>query len=177
MRITKRDGFSLIELMIVVIIVGIVAALVMLNATANETVDVQVTAKRVIRSIHSLRSAWLAYQADNFELLGVPSFNINDPSVKRALERYSDRKLDDDIARYGSIDIRCERGTGANSNQERIYLGFKPSAHSTFGNAEQKDRVIDILETDPMRSDYNLVKEDGHPYDGDANSSIMIRVW
>jgi prepilin-type N-terminal cleavage/methylation domain-containing protein len=173
----RRDAFSLVELLLVIVITGIIGALVLLNMTSKDAIDVQVEARNMVRSIHSLRSAWLDYHADKFTLLGVPDFDINDPSFVASLEVYADRSFSDEIGRYGSVDIVTRRINASNFKQH-VYIGFRPNSSSTFGvESGLRNRVIDVLKSSNFLSLYGLVKADGTDYTGQAGEPILIRVW
>ncbi|MDR3255962.1 MAG: type II secretion system GspH family protein [Synergistaceae bacterium] len=166
----RSGGFSLVELLLVIVITGILGALLLLNASSSEKVDAQVEAKRIVRSLHSLRTAWLSYNSDKFEMLGVPSYNISTDSaiVTKSLELYmSTRKLDEETARYGSIDIQTVNGTGG----DRVYLGF--NSKGDFGGSDMlKTSVPGILSG--MSADYGIVGAAGGAYV--QGGSIMIRI-
>jgi hypothetical protein len=129
-------------------------------------VDAQVEAKRVIRALYSLRSAWLSYHADKFVMLGVPDYNVlTDSAVLTAsLDRYIDsRTFDEDTKRYGRINI--------SSIVNRVYLGF--NGDGDFGdNDSLKNSVIDILKSD-FGKDYGIVNTSGDLYTGGA---FMLRI-
>ncbi|MDR0615273.1 MAG: prepilin-type N-terminal cleavage/methylation domain-containing protein [Synergistaceae bacterium] len=168
MRVIKREAFSLVELLLVVVIMGILGALILLNMSTSERIDAQTEAKRFVRSLHSLRSAWIAYNADKYTFLGVPNYDPTDAAqvtaVQRSLEIYANRAdFAADVRRYGKINIITDP---VNDAYSRIYLGFDGTG-DFGGDADKKDAVMDILEGDFGKS-YQIMA---------SFDSLMLRVW
>jgi prepilin-type N-terminal cleavage/methylation domain-containing protein len=182
----KRGAFSLVELMLVVVIMGILGALVILNMSTSQKIDSQTEAKRFVRSLYSVRSAWLAYIADRHEFPGVPEYDLTKAAqvaaVQRSLEIYANRNdLDDDVRRYGKINIVTVPVTPYYSH---IFLGFDGTGNFG-GDSQKKEEVLKILSGDFGMS-YRLASGDfgsdlGSPeyfeVDGKQMNETMIRVW
>jgi prepilin-type N-terminal cleavage/methylation domain-containing protein len=171
MRVIKREAFSLVELMLVVVIMGILGALILLNMSTSERIDAQTEAKRFVRSLYSLRSSWIAYHADKHVFLGVPHYSLTDATqvaaVQWSLEIYADRPdFRDDVSRYGKINIITVPETTAYS---QIYLGFDCTG-DFGGDANKKDEVLGILKGEFGQS-YRLTSVDS------AVDSLLLRVW
>ena len=130
MRVVKRGAFSLVELLLVVVIMGIVGALILLNMSTSESIDAQTEAMRYVRSVHGVRNAWIAYMADRHVFLGVPDYDATDPAqaeaILRSLDLYADKAgLADDVSRYGNIRIETVQGPAPNAKYySHIFLGF-----------------------------------------------------
>jgi type II secretory pathway pseudopilin PulG len=167
----KREAFSLVELMLVVVITGILGALILLNMSTSERIDAQTEAKRFVRSLYALRSSWIAYNADKYVFLGVPDYNLSDATqvaaVQRSLEIYADRTgLAEDVSRYGNIVIET---VPASEYYSHIFLGFDGTG-DFGGNANKKNEVMGILRGEFGQS-YRVTSVDS------AANSLMLRVW
>jgi prepilin-type N-terminal cleavage/methylation domain-containing protein len=179
MSAVKRGAFSLVELMLVVVIMGILGALVILNISTSERIDAQTEAKRFVRSLNSVRSAWLAYVADRHEFLGVPNYSLTDPAqvaaVQRSLEIYANRNdLDDDVRRYGKINIMTVPATPYYSH---IFLGFNVDDGDFGGDDRKKTEVLSIL-NGGFGNAYRLTSGDfGLTSPVLFGGPIMMRVW
>ena len=64
MSVSKRKGFTLIELMIVIVVIGVLAAMMMFSATEATT---SAKATNIINNLQALKRAALAYYADNMD--------------------------------------------------------------------------------------------------------------
>lgn len=134
-----RRGFSLAEIVIVIVIMGIIVALVALGGSSSEGINAQTEARRYIRTLQTLRSAWIAAYADTGQMIGItmpgtiPSnpgagqhvLNGSDPATQpliNTLTKYTDRIVVDDIRRYGgTLILRTAPVTQGNA----VYLGFQ----------------------------------------------------
>jgi len=82
-KLRKRSGFTLVELLIVIIIIGILAGAMLLVAGSGTD---SAEATKVISNLRGLKSAALLYYADN-------SSNPTEPTIAD-LEKYMDRDLE-----------------------------------------------------------------------------------
>ena len=64
MKNTKRSGFTLVELLIVIVVIGVLSAMMMLSST--EAVS-SAKAADIISDLRNLKTAALAWYADNLE--------------------------------------------------------------------------------------------------------------
>lgn len=118
----SRRGFSLVELMIVMVIIAVLAAGVLLSGSSTDTVSAYGEARKLEATLKTLRSAWLACYADTYRMPGVPGNNTYELSsdVAATLARYADRSLAEDIAAYGNIRV----ATSSLNADDAIYIGF-----------------------------------------------------
>ncbi|MDR1581428.1 MAG: prepilin-type N-terminal cleavage/methylation domain-containing protein [Synergistaceae bacterium] len=106
-----KKGFSLVELLLVIVLIAIIMALVTLSGgSMMASTSAQTEARRLIRTVQSLRSAWYACYADTQVMLGVNGATLTNngtfaENLARDLSTYSDRSLTEEAARYGSISI------------------------------------------------------------------------
>lgn len=109
-----REGFSLVEVLIVIIIIAILAGLLAISMSGSqENVDVG----RLINSIRTIKSAYIACYADTHKYL-LPNDGAEASSdLVASLEKYAGKSLAEEIHDYGPITI--QQGTN-----ESIYIGF-----------------------------------------------------
>lgn len=65
-RATNRKGFTLVELLIVIVVIGILSAMMMLSSTEAVT---SANASNIISNLRNLKTAALAYYVDNLDYL------------------------------------------------------------------------------------------------------------
>lgn len=86
---SKRSGFTLVELLIVIIIIGILAgAMLLVRQSGQDSADATV----IISDLRTMKAAALMYDADNpkRDLVGLMGTNI----IKE-IEKFMDRPVDD----------------------------------------------------------------------------------
>jgi prepilin-type N-terminal cleavage/methylation domain-containing protein len=176
--IWARDkGFSLAELLLVIVIMAILSGIVLLNLSSEEIIDAQTEARQLVRSLQSVRSSWLAYYADRNVMLGIPgsgAYAANSPLV-RSLEIYADREsLRDDVTKYGgSLIVQSTVGT-TSANPLRIYVGYRGTWRLGVRNAEVVRSIKRLL----ADSDSGLLGSTFAKYDFSEsdNQTVLLRV-
>lgn len=86
---SKRSGFTLVELLIVIIIIGILAgAMLLVRQSGQDSADATV----IINDLRTMKAAALMFDADNPKRDLTPLIGVN--SIKH-LEKFMDRPVDD----------------------------------------------------------------------------------
>ncbi|MDR3354974.1 MAG: type II secretion system GspH family protein [Synergistaceae bacterium] len=173
----RKKGFSLVELLLVIVILAILSGVVMLSLSSGEVIDAQTEARQLVRSLQSVRSSWLAYYADKNEMLGLPGGGIyaaNSPLV-RSLEIYADREaLRDDVTKYGgSLVVRSFVDSGG-ARPLKVYIGYQGSWKLEQKNAEVKRSIKKLL----AESDFGLLGADYKKYafTESDNQTVLLRM-
>ena len=87
-REMKREGFTLVELLIVIVVIGVLSAMMMLSST--EAVS-SAKAADIVSDLRNLKTAALAYYADNLSTAEASGFSlktIGDATTNNALAKY-----------------------------------------------------------------------------------------
>ncbi|MBR0094254.1 MAG: prepilin-type N-terminal cleavage/methylation domain-containing protein [Synergistaceae bacterium] len=82
-REMKRKGFTLVELLIVIVVIGVLSAMMMLSST--EAVS-SAKASDIVSDLRNLKTAALAYYADNLTAAENASFDLS--GVKTGIAKY-----------------------------------------------------------------------------------------
>ena len=97
----KQRGFTLVELLIVIIIMGILAgAMMLIVSSGNEAAE----AAKIISDLRSLKSAAMIYYLDNPD---GPAPQI-DPDLKMRMDRPPDARYSIDESASGVIFAQCD---------------------------------------------------------------------
>ena len=154
----RGKGFSLVELLLVIVIVAILSGIVLLNLSSEEVIDAQAEARQLVRSLQSVRSSWLAYYADRNVMLGIPGGGTYAAGshLVRSLEIYAGREsLWDDVKKYGSSLIVRSVADSTAAKPLRIYVGY-PTA-----SWKMRDEVAASVKKLLAGSDLGLVGGNG----------------
>ena len=86
-RLVCREGFTLVELLIVIVVIGVLSAMMMLSST--EAVS-SARVSNIISNLRNLKTAALAYYTDNLDTYStIPADGtLNDTTIKEAIFKY-----------------------------------------------------------------------------------------
>jgi prepilin-type N-terminal cleavage/methylation domain-containing protein len=167
-KFSAKKGFTLVELLLVIVLMAIIMAVVTLSGSNMiESTNAQTEARKLIREVQLLRSAWLACYADSQVQIGIlPA----EASVTEQIRAYSDRSLSEEIDRYGDIDI-------ISNDSGLIRIGFKGPWNLGM-NRDAVNTMIEVIGN--QAGDYDILFDNtpiasGAPYAHPAKS-ISIRV-
>ena len=166
-RAAAGRGFTLVELLLVIVLISILMALVTLSGfNMMESTNAQTEVRRIIRTVHALRSAWLACYADTQKMIGVSGGVWNSNSIVAELSTYSDRSLADEVKRYGEIKVEA-----IPAGSRSIYIGFAPASpnQGAWSKPSTRQMIKDSLIA--QKDDYELLVD----VPGDNNVFIRIK--
>lgn len=115
--IKKRAGFTLVELLIVIIIIGILAGSMMLVAGSGTD---KAEAAKIVSNLRSLRTAALLYHADNTR----NAIEVPLPGLA-SLDKYMDRKLEDITNAYSFKKGTVTWDGQGKKNDDNWYIEYK----------------------------------------------------
>ncbi len=117
-RDSKRKGFTLVELLIVIVVIGILSAMMMISST--EAVS-SAKAANIIGNMRALKTAALAYYVDNVGGQGSSSLSITISAISKYLSGTDTGKIRNSGCTY-TVDgntITCTVG-GEKNEKDRV---------------------------------------------------------
>lgn len=137
--IKKRAGFTLVELLIVIIIIGILAGSMMLVAGSGTE---KAEAAKIVSNLRSLKAAALLYYADEAGQGG----DVTKPGLA-SLDKYMDRKLEDMGKDGTTASYTIEYGTdvaAATNNEKNWYVVYTYPANFSTGVRKRLAAMKDV---------------------------------
>jgi general secretion pathway protein G len=152
---SRRDGFTLVELLIVTVIIGILAGMMMLTmGSATDGAE----ATRVINDLRLVKSAALMYYFDN-EVWPAESNGGTTPvpGLEKSLEKYMDKTFS------GSYQGKVYAVAAPDANNvTKVYYGLSPDK---LGDGAKKK----------LKSNGSIYDVKGKPYNGsDSGPFFMV---
>ena len=173
----KRKGFTLVELLIVIVVISILGAMMMISS--SEAVS-SAQASTIVSNLNAVKAAALSYYADHLNKSGgITQEDLSRANLMPYLKKTNDEKDTEDadtslngykmvVTANGDWYALCSLAevTGSNNNENlerkaiiRKLADKARSAGITFSNnAEGKDRKITIKATDKYDYIYMWVR-------------------
>ena len=106
-----RKGFTLVELLIVIVVIGILSAMMMLSST-EATTSAKATA--IVSNLRNLKTAALAYYADNMDYFADPNKQTEGLANKQdAIRKYLGNKDNSDLQNDEYIVTKSSKNSGS----------------------------------------------------------------
>lgn len=161
---SKRMAFTLVELLIVVIIVGILAAMMLLSAgTATDSAK----ATRIISDLRSIKAAALLYRADNgsWPRWFYTEAGYKDSYNKALPSKYSDLTKEGDgyylVAMQGILDSTVYAAADVSKLDTGVKkaLEIKSKGSSLYGGnlADMAGLTLEEVESSPYKAQHEAV--------------------
>ena len=97
-REIKRRGFTLVELLIVIVVIGILSAMMMLSST--EAVS-SARASNIISNLRNLKTAALAWYIDSLDVVDASGFTLTNATHFPFVKHYLNNDTASDLTNYG----------------------------------------------------------------------------
>ena len=158
----KRKGFTLVELLIVIVVIGILSAMMMLSSTEAVT---SAKASNIVSNLRNLKTAALAFYTDSMDYFAdsanaKASFGDKNSSIQTQIRSYlSDGNNAPDIADYRVVNSDKNENTwwvvyeitGSTSEQNAIKkkLAGRAKSLGLKGSNDTKDAVDQNVKNTP----------------------------
>ena len=150
----KAQGFTLVELLIVVIIIGILAGMMMLSSgSATDKAE----AAKIIANMRTIKSASLMFYADN------DRYPTTGELAETSFDKYMDSKIDTDKYKFDEVAEPATMGDG-----DALVVYYDADAAGTTTGVLKK--------LAGMAKESGLFKSDlSAEYDGSSNPYMIIK--
>ena len=116
----KHKGFTLVELLIVIVVIGVLSAMMMLSST--EAVS-SAKAADIVSNLRNIKTAVLSWYADNLDKVDAKGF-ITIDSDRRFIQKWTDSELG--LSKYLNGEVKLQ--TKADSTPDNEYFVFAINA-------------------------------------------------
>lgn len=148
-KLSKTKGFTLVELLIVIIIIGILAGMMMLSSGAATD---KAEATRIVSDLRNIKAATIMAYADNNAWLGDSEIDLNGTTTEAtAITKYLDKKPEagyvvvkdaaKDKVSAGFKGLTTKPGIAAKLSDMAASVGLR-NAPITSADATSADQVI-----------------------------------
>ncbi len=139
-RTTKREGFTLVELLIVIVVIGILSAMMMLSST--EAVS-SARANNIIANLRNLKTAALAWYVDSLDVVEASGFNLTNATHFPYVKHYLNNDKASDLAGYSIVKDNTSKkwfiqfaGASMDANVKTKLMGRAASVGLLSGTAD-----------------------------------------
>lgn len=163
---TKREGFTLVELLIVIVVIGILSAMMMLSST--EAVS-SAKASNIVSNLRNLKTAALAYYTDNLDAYASKDAAL--PAMDNIWKYMNNSKSDGtsnnaaDAGNYGIVKAEDDFDGG-------WFLTYtvSPATGSAAEQKRVKEKLAGRAKSIGLVKGYSKSTNYTTPYDGTANT-------
>ena len=148
-RSIRREGFTLVELLIVIVVIGILSAMMMLSST--EAVS-SAKANNIVSNLRNLKTAALSWYIDSIDSLpssGLGNFGADNNKYMAYVKKYLSNSNASDIADYQIGEY--------GSKWYLLYKGSDASNTSVLNKLNSRRQSVGLLKND--RTDATLTKD------------------
>ena len=157
-REIKRRGFTLVELLIVIVVIGILSAMMMLSST--EAVS-SARANNIISNLRNLKTAALAWYIDSLDMVEASGFTLADTTHFPYVKHYLNNDTASDLTDYHIVEA-------TNNNIKQWFVYYDKSKLDANVKLKLKARAAS---TGLLKGKANTT---ANKYDGSDNHVYML---
>ncbi len=172
---SKRKGFTLVELLIVIVVIGVLSAMMMLSST--EAVS-SAKASNIISNLRNLKTAVLSWYADNLDKVQADG-RVKIGDTTDPIQEWTDAQLgiskyfsNGDSVPYGNTETKGDNGfyciyDAGGNNRTTWYVGYR---FDTKTEAAVKEKVK------ARKDSLGLIFVDEKPNKGSGDGRVWMKV-